>query len=235
MRKYMIAIMLLLISITVTGCFSGHVHYTINNDDSGDISIKLAVDSALAGFLGEGMDPFEDVVSEAKESGFQVSRFNEDGLMGIETKKHYSDCQQMFAEHNFLGTELGSKSNDVKIEKGFFLDTYKLETAVDMTDMAEGADDEISRSVLSQIKFDFILTLPAKATTHNASKVSDDERTYIWNLMAGQDNDIVLEAQKLNVTNIVLTVIAGIAVLVGLAVLMKKSKTRVQESVETDV
>ena len=148
----------------------------------------MAMDSALAGLIGEGRDPFEDVVSEAKESGFHVSRFNEEGLMGIETKKHYSDCQQMVSEHNFLGTELGSKSNDVKIEKGFFLDTYKLEADFDMSDMAEGADDEISRSVLSQIRFDLILTLPTKATTHNASKVSDDERTYTWNLIAGQDN-----------------------------------------------
>lgn len=112
-------------------------------------------------------------------------------------------------------------------------DDSSTDTSTDGTTDTSGLDpDAIANMMLSQMKMSFVVTLPVKAVSSNATSVSADGLTYTWDLKLDQPNDIQLSAALPNPTNILLVAGgAGLVVLVAAAlvivlVVLKKNRKK---------
>lgn len=210
----------LILCLLLSGCFKGHAHYTINRNGSGDASIKLGFNRGLVDLLyalGQ-KEIFESVIEEFENDGFTITRFVEGDLKGFEAKKHYEDFSQMIKDSNYKETlRISTEDNNTDIEKGILFDRYKITINLNTKDSFKEYSELISEPFLKRAKFDFILTLPAKAESHNAAFVSEDGKTYTWNISMIDDNEIILVMKVLNVTNISI-VTAAVLFLTGTVV-----------------
>ena len=86
----------------------------------------------------------------------------------------------------------------------------------------EGLDD-LANTLTAGMEFKYVVTLPVKPKSHNASTVSEDGKTLTWNLATSEASNIQYEFSLLNMTHIymiaggaagVLLVIVVIALLI---------------------
>ncbi|AVX40775.1 Protein of unknown function (DUF3153) (plasmid) [Carboxydocella thermautotrophica] len=228
MKKSIIAFFLITLVLALSGCVQGKIHITVNEDGSGDVAIRMGMNSTLVALAGEGGDPFDEMIKNAEKEGYTVSRFNEGELMGFQAKKHFENIKDSFDQGALLNNKIRADKGNFSIKKGLFFDTYNIKTFMDMTSLAvdQNATEEekaMQRAMLNQIKFDLAMTLPVKAEYHNASMVIDDGRTYVWNLIPGKNNEIILEAKVLNTRNTGIAVAAVILiVIVAVLVIVRK-------------
>lgn len=100
-----------------------------------------------------------------------------------------------------------------------------------MSDMAKSQPGEtpetaaMTQGMLKSMKFDFAITLPVKAKTNNASKNEDDGKTLVWNLIPGQHNEISMEAEALNTTNITIVSIGAIMLIALIIVVVIRKRS----------
>lgn len=241
MKKSKLALLFSLLLFTVTtltGCVDGKFHLTVNKDGSGDFTYRMLMDPALLAFSSEGEgasnDPLKEMLEDAKASGFTTTNINENGKIGYEAKKHIDNLQESIKKGSLFGDQDMDKNikpgEGLTIEKGFLKTNYKLKMDFDMSDMTEGDSGEseeikaMTQSMLRSMNFNFLLTLPVEASTHNASKTEDAGKTLVWNLIPGQNNPIEMEAEVVNTTNIGLIGGGAFLALVLLVLIIKRRK-----------
>lgn len=213
-----LTILLLGLALLITGCVNGEFKVKVNKDGSADLDYKLLMNASLLAFAEPGKNPLDEMKQDAEKDGFTVSNVSEGEMVGIKATKHVEKINEipMFGDKKL--------SDKFYIEKGWFQDTYRLKTNMDLSDMKEtGEGAEMANAMLSQIKLKFILALPVKAEKHNASSVSDEGKTLEWHLVPGQNNNIEFEAKVLNTTNIAITA-GGVILLLGIITFIVKKK-----------
>jgi hypothetical protein len=225
-NRWLTIALLTVLTISLSGCLDATIHLSVNDDGSGDLNYKMLIDPAALAFMqdpsGNEPDPFSEMQADLKKSGFAIVNLKEDGYVGFEAKKNIDNIQESTRQGKLFSDSNMDKNikpgEGLTIDKRFFKTVYTLKMNFDMTDMADtGGSSEVdamSQSMLNSMNFDFILTLPAKATTHNASTIKDEGATLVWNLMPGQTNEVTMTAAVWNVTNIVLLG-AGTVILFG--------------------
>jgi len=239
--KYLKKIIMLFALISIIGVLSGCVeatyHVTVNKDGSSDLNYRIGLNSGLVGLMGsENGDPIDNLRKDAEKNGFSVTNFNENGLIGIIAKKHVTSLQTI----PVLGNA-GAKSNapSFSVEKGLFQNLYKINGNIDLSDMKSKPGDEfaqIGNAMISQIKINFVLTLPVKPGKNNASTTKDDGKTLVWQLVPGTNNQIQMEASVPNTTNIVLASIGGAVLLIVIVIVLVRSKRgRISQEINNTV
>lgn len=223
MKKAVLLLTILTLAITLTGCMQGKIHLTIRKNGTADISVKFGTDPAVASFSGNVTDPLNELYKSAKKSGFSVKRFNSKDNHSMIAQKHYQKLSDLLNtdKNAFLGKFIKSDS-EFTVNKGLFYDTYKLNSGVNLKSLQvneKGSvlEKSIQRAVLSQIRFDLLVTLPIKAKDSNARKVLDNGKTYMWSLVPGKNNEIYLEAEVPNVRNMIIigSIIAILLICLG--------------------
>jgi len=239
--RLLLVSILLLASIALSGCIDADFHLTVNKDGSGDFDYKMLMDSkllALATAFGEegsSSDPIGEMLTDAQASGFATTNINENGMVGFEAKKHIDNLQESLKEGKLFGQE--NMDSNIKpgegliIEKGFLKTAYRFNMDFDMSDMANSSagqsaqEDAMTQSMLRSMNFNFALTLPVAALTHNASKIEDEGKTLVWTLVPGQKNPIAMTAEVWNMTNIALLGGGALIILaLIIAMIMRKRK-----------
>lgn len=236
-KRWSLITVLILWLLFLSGCAEVEYHLTINKDASADVQYKIGMNSSLLSLLSsDSENPLETMRSDAESQGYKVVSYNNDQIIGIIASKHFKTLEKATNMKNlFANADFQAKINGdtpLRIEKGFFIDRFFLDGHIDLTDMKEKPEDGLEglgNAMLSQIKMRFIITLPYKATNHNASSVKDNGNTLEWQLIPGMDNKIQLNTEVPNIRNIILCAVGGILLIiiagVTIAVLRKKSKT----------
>ncbi len=85
--------------------------------------------------------------------------------------------------------------------------------------------------MLNQINLRFILALPFKPENHNASTVWDEGRTLEWKIVPGSNNTLNMQAKVPNIVNIIITIGAGLLILLAvIIVLINKRRPKVESA-----
>lgn len=219
MKNWKIIILIIFVCTFLSGCVNGSLHYTINNDSSGDVEIKLTTKSLLLSLT----NPFEEIKKNAIDNGFEVIDIKSDEGKGFEAKKHYKNYKDTLNE-KMLQNKL--QSDNVKVKKGIFFDEYKIESNIDIKEIVNEYG-KVNDIMLKGATLDFILTMPIKAKENNAIEVSEDGKTYTWHLDTSNSNKIILVANKPNIQNIIIIIVCGVILLfVIIFMLYKKTKKR---------
>jgi len=239
-KKWSLLAVIILSLLLLSGCAEVECHLTINKDSSADVQYKFGINSGLLGLLSsEGENPLDTMRRDAESQGYKVVNYSNDQITGIIASKHFKTLEEATnIEKLFINddNQVNIKGETpLRIEKGFFKDRYYLDGHIDLTDMKEKPEDELEglgNAMLSQIKMRFILTLPYKATNHNASSVKDDGRTLEWQLIPGMDNKIQVDVEVPNIRNIILCVGGGILILivVGAAIIVSRKNIKTSTS-----
>lgn len=239
-------ILLLFITITLSGCIDAKFHLTINKDGSGDFSYQMLMDPTLLAFTadyndGTNEDPLAEMVNDAKESGFTITNLNENGKVGFKADKHINNLQEELKNGELFGQQ--NMDSNIKpgegliVDEGFFKTRYKFKMDFDMSDMANNDSgefdeiDNIAQGMINSMNFSFALTMPISALTHNAGKIEDDGKTLVWSLIPGQRNEIEMTAEVWNVKDIAM-LMALIILAAIIAIIMVKRKKRNNQNID---
>jgi hypothetical protein len=178
-------------------------------------------------------NPLDEFKSMAMKDGFIVSQFKEQGYFEVEAKKHLENITKGIGQDliNSISSTKNKEKVNFTIDKGFLFNVYHLKTNFDLKELI-AKDDPFSSMIINKMDIKMLLTLPIDAENHNASRIlfgnSEKVKTYEWDIIPGQDNEIYLEAKVLNVTNILLLVLFTLGIILITLFLLKK-RPKIQE------
>ena len=143
---------------------------------------------------------------------------------------------EKFNEQNFnLYTAKQGKSMGIQKTNNWFYDSYTVDLFIEGKKSTSNSTDEYSQlgesmaqTILSQAKFDLVITIPYSADSNNADITSNDGKTFTWNivnsLVFGQDRQIKLNFKVWNIGCIIITFLGLFAVIGIIVRYVKKSK-----------
>jgi LPXTG-motif cell wall-anchored protein len=221
--------------VLMTGCMQADYHLTINKDYSGDLAYKIGISSDIMKLTKNSgaEDPLAKFSEEYKTAGYKVKKFKSGGYEGIIVSKAFKDVRK--ADISLRTETTKNLKGDTKIsynqKKGFFSTKATGTIEVDMTTdtlakelgQTEGQVGDLAM-MGNSLDMTFTLTLPGKASKHNATKVSDGGKTLTWKLKFGKINKLHVEANAPNTTNIALVIGGAVIVLGGAYVALRRRK-----------
>lgn len=237
-RKLLLGILLVFILLSTTGCVKGEILLELGRTGSASLNTKILVPA----FVKENLKLLKDKfiqdnfkVMDIKENnleGFQAVR-NFDNVSQMRELKVFQKIELPQNKKIAKPGEVTPKENSVNstatkenlenlvkkpqvvVEKGFLFDKYKIDLNVDLRTgekLQPKEENWLIKNLLAQIDLKFILKLPTEIDVSNANKVSEDGRTLMWNLVLGEENQIVAEATILNLKNAGLLFIAVVSI-----------------------
>lgn len=221
--------------LLLSGCMEGSLHITVNGDKSADVVHEMGFDSFFIEMMEEDMS-LDELKEEMAGEGYDVSTYEEGNMSGIRAERDFASMEKLNREDFDISLPSGENGEsgeeelnvgNISFAEGFFRDHYRIDL---LFDMSEGFDQsemgDLSDTLKEQINFDFVLTLPVKASDHNADEVQDDGYTLVWNLEPGEENQVTMAKSAWNVMNIVITLLIVVAVLGGGVLVYIKSARR---------
>lgn len=212
-RKYL-ACLLVMICLVMSGCFNVSDNLTINEDGSVNRVATIA-----------GVDLMKDEIEEVrsdivkKNNSIKVESYKNGEMSGYKFTASYPsirDYAQSFSEDD------ENTKREFKEIKGWFYNAYSFAIVQKGNRELRGNSDDtvMAKAMLSDVKFDFSLNLPYAPLSHNADRVTNDNKTLYWDLADSLKNDIDktvnVQFKIWNKNNIIATAVV-IAILVLIA------------------
>ncbi len=125
MKKVGSFVLLLMITLLLSGCVKYNASMDIKKDKSMDFKIIYAFDTSV---LGEAESFSEEELKKIKEQGFEVSKYSEGNMKGYTLTKKIDNIDDVSSEsdlkYSLSGITSNSDSKIFKIKKGFFKNKY---------------------------------------------------------------------------------------------------------------
>lgn len=228
MKKYALWLSMVFMIFFITGCVKADFHVTMNKDGSADLDHKFAVDSDFAA-LAQKEDFVQQFKQQFESNGFKTTTYKDGKYIGVEGTKHVDNIEGL-KENQLLGFEGGKNPphTELLVDKGLLFNTYHLKANFDMNSFKPDNSDakQFEQMFLNQMDMKFSLTLPVEAQSNNASRViGDSAKTYQWDLIPGQNNEITLQCRVLNLTNLIALCAGILVVLLAIGFYFYKRKT----------
>jgi hypothetical protein len=212
-KKFFKTALLIFLCLFLTGCFKGEMKINIRPDGSADVEYTAVAASMIANIIEEQMTSF-------KEDNYEITQFKEGDNIGFKATKQVKDVSEMNKHKLFEGKD---GKPGITIDKGFFSDSYKINVSNTLNDTGKPLSAQ-DRSLFSQVTMTIIITFPAKPTSHNADKVSNDGKTLEWVLSFADDEySLTAEATRLNTMNIAAVILLPLAAILFFLARKKKS------------
>ncbi|OEH85384.1 hypothetical protein BHU72_04655 [Desulfuribacillus stibiiarsenatis] len=228
-------VVLLSVLLVLTGCAEGTFHITIHKDYSADLRYQVGVNQGVAGFLVLAQEnPMLELKRRAEIYGYSVTGYTDASSTGIIAERHVESIINFDAQEvdvlvaGLIDNSSGENKENFRFyeEKGFFTNRYQVEANIDLRNLNFLDNQEINflgSKMLEQMNLQCIVTLPIKVIKHNAHETKDEGYTLVWNLKAGAENPIILQASVPNIKNIITFIIATILLVMGFFFIIKKT------------
>lgn len=196
-------ICLILMLFLVTGCtFKGEYRVDIKKSKEVNFGITIAFDDQLLDYFialnGDSTQNYTDeqrwemieklIIEENGQSpvdyGFVSSRYENEEYKGLTFTKTFSSIDDLVSSDANLNFNKLTNTEDIKMftnDNGVY--SLKL--------FYERSEDE--QEISSYMDFKFIVTLPNKPINHNATSISEDEKTLTWDITKMGDKNFALD------------------------------------------
>lgn len=231
MKKWFMAISVLLLIALLTSCARGDFELKVNKDGSGKYTATIGIEEEAYDRVGGRVEGVIDSAHNDLESqGFEVESYTEDGFTGFRASKSFDDLQEMdtlptsggLAEAG-AGAAIGDVPVDITTEQGLFTNTYRVEGEVDLE--RSGVLGGMQQLVSDQLELTFTLDLPISPKSHNADRVEGN--VLQWGIATAGTTHVMVEMAVPNVRNIIIgSVILLAALAVTGFVIYRKRKTK---------
>lgn len=218
---------LALCTLVLCSCVEMRVLIHVNRDGSAEVEKRFGMSQEISKMSPGGTSTQRDSGVFAKE-GFQVKSYNADGFMGVSGTMHVNDLSLLNKALNFNQDTLRAVQGNsaLKVEKGFFKNTYIMDAHLDLRGGHGSTDPTMLNAMMSSARMEFVLELPTAPAKHNATQVSNEGKTLSWKFQLGQDNRFYLEAQSWNWLNLGLSAGALILLLGSVLVLVLRRRRK---------
>ena len=220
MRTMLAAVTLGLLVLT-SGCFSGDVNVTVNNDGSADLKTTLVSAPMLAQIVEQSKASML-----AKNPDAQVAPVTKENMSGYEITEHYDSVDKL-SDQEFFAAHDG-KNTGITVKKSLFYTDYNFDLLFEGSQNGGGAG-----AFASNITFTYQMTLPVVPTSSNADRVENDGKQLTWNLgktlVTGESSKIEVAFRIWNKTAIIGTVVVVI-VLIGAGAFFFMRRRKEEES-----
>lgn len=217
--------------LLLTGCIKYNGNMVINKDKSMELSFIYAIDESLV--QDQKLLEYEDrKIIETK--GYTITDYNENGMVGNVLSKKVGNIDEISASGNIeydLSGILDVKKDEkyiFNVKKGILKNTYRAKFTVEKSDFDSYNNSIENNNILkdsingfntmSKLDLSFNVSLPYKAISNNANKVSNENKKLTWNLLTDKSTNIDFEFELYNWTNIYFGI--GIIVLIFLIVIL---------------
>lgn len=230
MKRKIMVLSIILLSLFLTACVEGDLRLKVNKDGSGEHTVTLGVEEESAerfGSRAQGM--MESANQELEAQGYEVEPYVENGYTGFRAKKNFDDIQEMDLLPVSGGlTEAGAAPAigevpvDMTTERGLFTNTYKVEAEVDLSN--SGVLGGMQTLVADQLDLTFTLDLPLSPKSHNADRVKGN--VLQWDIQTAGTTNVMVEMNVPNVRNISILVgsVAVVLAIIGIWFWRKRKK-----------
>ncbi|MEJ6950766.1 LppM family (lipo)protein [Natronospora cellulosivora (SeqCode)] len=238
-KKFIVLLILIILSSITSGCIRVHTNISINEDGSGTWEHIIAMSGDLFEMNQvQEDDPFEELRYEAEMEGFKVENYQEDSYTGIRIIQEFSNINNI-STGNFINSleedvlsqeELATLFEpNIEISENFLFSTYTIKMDLDQSEVSSENMDDFPFDNMFDNVFDlkFNVSLPIKATKHNAISESDNGKSLSWDIASEQVDEIYLEFRIINSKNLFLTVwICSIIFILLLLIISRKKRRR---------
>lgn len=236
MKKSIKLLALAFVMLLFTGCVKYDIEMTINGDKSMDFKVLTAIADSAKGYMGEQATEGEKEKEELKQKGFEIEDYKQDGYTGYSVKKHFNNIDDLSSTEDVtanIDSELNADKM-FKITKGFLGNTYKASFKSKdgesySKQISTYKDNDSYKEYMKGMEIKFIVNLPSKAKSNNATTVSEDGKRLEWDLMTTPNVEFEFEIS--NTTNLIIVIggacaVAGIIICVVAVVLKKKKENK---------
>lgn len=222
MKKILVVLCILIMTVLSAGCASGEVKLEISPFGSADLSCKILTMPFLQGTLASVRQYFMDdgfLINDASDgvmSGFTASRhfskvqdvkdtkiirgfklYKEEREKAVEPKAPSPDAPKTTPK-----TEGTPKKPGLVVKPGLLFDTVTLDTELNLQakkDSPQAKEEKwVVQNLMRQVGLKFILKLPLKVDSTNATRTPDGGNTLEWDLVIGENNPIQAQAEIIN-------------------------------------
>jgi hypothetical protein len=248
MKKVKSLIVLLVVTLLLTGCVKYNVNMEIRKDKSMNFEMIYAVNESLL----EGKDVFDEKeLKEIKDKGFKVEEYNKDNMKGFTLTKEIKNIDAVSSpdakEYSLSAITEKGNQKIFKVKKGLFKNKYTANLKFSSSDSnlsngnsssdsqfreteddddddsdsdSDSSLDDYDYSSMANMDMSVNVKLPYKALSNNASSVENDGKDLKWNLSTSGTESINFEFELYNMTTIYLFIGLGVLLVVGIIVLI---------------
>lgn len=216
LNKKILFVLLCIVSLICTGCFSGSANLTI--DESGEVHSTFSM---------AGMDFMKEEIEKQKQELLKdhpnaiITPIHDGPLNGFSIQIDYENMDRFAADGLKFYATRPNVCKGIQKQGRWFFDAYALDLLLEgdkRPAQLQGNDAAaLAQAFLSQVRFDFTLNLPYEPDSNNADTVSNGNKSLGWNLIAtliqGDAKRISATFRLWNKMHIALTI--GIAILLA--------------------
>ena len=191
-----------------------------NEDEIIDVSeIIEHTDEERRQYLNESFLYNKNELNELKEEGYKLEEFQDEKYTGYKITKKVNNIDDLIGTPDFNLDDIDKIDN----KKVFTKNGNIYQGKIIVGDPTEIKEDENASQYEINVIYNFTLKLPNKSISNNATTVSEDGKTLIWNLSSGNISTIEFEFEFPSILsflkdNIILT--AAIAVVIVLIIVI---------------
>lgn len=233
MRKIKAFLLSFFLIAALTGCVRFDATINVKRNGKMDIAISYAVLDVTDREVGEILS--DEQIEEYKDDGWDVEEFKDGGYSGYIIKKKDVPVSELENSNKNKKTALSDELKSLKLtRKGmkYTLDWDIAEEAKELSAASEYSDYVKMSGAQMKVK----INLPSKAVKSNATHVSEDGRSYEWDLLNFDDPDGIHLEYKLIDTKMMIAGVVSLAVLIAVVtviiVMLRKKKKAKAESNE---
>lgn len=231
-KRIILCILLLLCIVSLAGCARIKATITIKNNGKADVEMIFVISDSLNA-INDNTTMSEETLDEYRELGYKIEEYKEDGYTGY-----------LFSQKNItLNDKYVLSTVSVTNQKG----NYIIDIPWDTSDESSTANylSSITNYISSSGGYaEFVIVLPTKPISHNATSVSKDGKALTWNLLSMENHKSIhveYSEDSYIISGIIIACLAlvtiGAIVIVCKAIIKKvkeKKKTKIKSNDEVD-
>ena len=177
MKKLKYLLLLCVLAIVTTGCVKFNVNMDIKKDKSMEFSIIYAFDKSM---MGESNSLKEEDFAEAKNQGFEIEKYSQDGMEGFKLIKKVANIDEVSTESDVTYDLSGLMGKDesnkyiFKVVKGTDKNTYIAKIKFDSNTGSNTTEEETVETTVEEDTTDET-TVNEDATTPDEISLGDEE------------------------------------------------------------
>ena len=252
MKKIKYLLMIIAVSMLLTGCVKFNATMTINKDKSMEFSIIYAFDKTI---FGEGNGLKEEDVKDAEKQGFTIKKYSEGNFEGFTLTRKINNIDEVSSESDVIYNLSGMMEENTdnkyifKVVKGDDKNTYYAKLKFDSSDsglntndtddttdaLADENDDLLTTgsnensSLDDNLDLSFSVKLPNSALSSNATTKEKNDKNLTWKLNTNGEEYIEFAFELSNNakdSNILYIGIGALVLVVGVVMVLLLSKKK---------
>lgn len=193
----------------LAGCAKGDVMLEINRFGGAQLEARIVTVPLLVSQLNSLKKDFA-------ADGFQVEPLTDGKMEGFAASRSFTQLRELNDVKVLRGYDLTrsqtqeskqdlpdkAKQSTVIVNSGLLFDTVKFAANFDLQGDSDSSSLResgwVRDNLLSQVKLNFVLKLPAAADSSNAARTAEDGRMLAWDIYLGEENPLQVQVTYLN-------------------------------------